>query len=324
MKRLILCMLLAALVAPVVIGQRTDDIIIGVVTNHLEARVWNVQYYTNPMNGDLQVLPVDPTLATSRELPTVEPVHYLVDIREANTAADQIAAIDALLEAGVQGLVITPVEEFNLVKDKIASAAGQVPVVLHGRNIPELGLPFSGFDMAEFGKAMAEQQDRGPFVLIGNMSDPTQSAFIAPHESLPDFKGFYEALSDGQAEAAMAIRDVADLGYIMVTHHRYAAGAAAAIQAATAGSDRLIRLGSVWAPEGWKDLFGQKLLHGVFTWDNYEALMQAAVMVKVMIRDGATPANFYSDVLYYTSVTSYNHTSHPYSQDTPNRIGGFW
>ncbi len=325
MKRFFIFMLLAALVAPLVIAQSQPDIIIGVVTYKIDGQVWGIQFYTNPINGDLQVLPVPEGNASSRDLPDVEPQHYLVDIREASTAADQVAAIDSLLAAGVQGLVITPVDDFSLVSNAISNAAKQVPVVLHGRNIPELNLPFAGVDMAELGKVMAEQQDGGRFVVVGNLSDTTQNAFISPLMELDSFGGFYEALSDGRAETAQAIADETEpIEYVMVSHSRYAAGAAAAIQAVTAGTDRLIKLGSVFAPDTWKDLFDQKLLHGVFTWDNYLTLMQASVMAKVMIRDGVTPDNFYPDVLYYSRSTSFNHTSYPYSQDTPNRVGRFW
>jgi len=220
--------------------------------------------------------------------------------------------------------VITPVADYHLITDTLASAASKVPVVLHGRDMPGSGYPFSGVDMAELGKVMSEQQDGAPFALVGNMSDPTQEQFITPHLTLAGFAGFYEAVTDGNGATAQAIRDNDALEFVMVTDAKYAAGAAAAIQAATAGTDRLIKLGSVFAPTNWKQLFDDKLLHGVFTWDNYRSMLHAAVIAKVMVRDGETLENFYPDILYYSRSTSFNHTSHPYSQDTPSRAGRFW
>ena len=325
MKRLILSLLLALLVAPIVIGQQPSDIIIGVVTYQFEGRVWDVENYTNPVNTDLQILPVDYGDMT-RALPTVEPVHYLVDIRQAATAAEQIAAIESLMAANVAALVITPVTEgVEPLKAAIQAAAAKVPVVLHGYKVAGLNLPFAGMDLEELAKNMAQANTRPrSFVIIGNLSEYNQKTFIEILQGNAGFKGFYEAGDlDGQAEAAMAIRDVADLWGIVVTNSQFAPGAAEAIKAATAGTDRLIKLGSVGAPEDWKSLFDQKLLSAAFTFDSYQTLQQAAVMAKIMLT-GGTLENFYPDVLFYTRSNAYNHTSWPYSLDTPNRLASFW
>lgn len=325
MKRLILSLVLALLVAPVVIGQQPSDIVIGVVTYQFEGRVWDVQNYSNPVNTDLQILPIEPG-AMTRPLPAVEPVHYLADIREAATAAEQIAAIDSLLAAKVAALVITPVTEgVEPLKAAIQNAAAKVPVVLHGYKVPGLNLPFAGMDLDELGKNLTNSNSRNrSFAVIGNLSEYNQKLVIEHLQGNAGFKGFYEAGDfDGQAEAAMAIRDIPDLWGIVVTSPQFAPGAAEAIKAATAGTDRLIKLGSVGAPENWKDLFNQKLLSAAFSFDSYQTYQQAAVIAKVMLM-GGTSYNFYPDVLFYTRADSYNHTSWPYSQDTPNRLASFW
>jgi len=111
---------------------------------------------------------------------------------------------------------------------------------------------------------------------------------------------------------------------IITSSHQFANGAARAIEEITEGTDRLIKLGSVGAPDGWKDLFEQKLLHGVFSWDNYEVLQEAAVAVKSAIRDDAAPQDYFPDTLFYRSANTFIHLSHPYSEDAPNRIFYFW
>lgn len=325
MKRLILSLLLALLVAPIVIGQQPSDIIIGVVTYQFEGRVWDVGNYASPVNTDLQILPIEPG-AMTRPIPTVEPVHYLLDIREAATAAEQISAIESLMAANVAALVITPVTEgVEPVKAAIQAAAAKVPVVLHGYQVAGLNLPFAGMDLVELATNMKNSNARPrSFVIIGNLSEHNQKSFIEILQGNAGFKGFYEAGDlDGQAEAAMAIRDVDGLWGIVVSNPQFAPGAAAAIKAATAGTDRLIKLGSVGAPEDWKSLFDQKLLSAAFSFDSYQTLQQAAVMAKILIT-GGTAENFYPDVLYYTRKDAYNHTSWPYSKDIPNRLASFW
>lgn len=325
MKRLILSLLLALLVAPVVIGQQPSDIIIGVVTYQFEGRVWDVGNYQSPINTDLQILPVDPRDIT-RALPTVEPVHYLLDIREAATAAEQIAAIESLMAANVAALVITPVlEGVEPVKAAIQAAAAKVPVVLHGYQVAGLNLPFAGMDLNELGLNLFKSNTRPrAFAVIGNLSEYNQKMIIDHLQANAGFKGFYEAGDlDGQAEAAMAIRDIPDLWGIIVTNPQFAPGAAEAIKAATAGTDRLIKLGSIGAPENWKSLFDAKLLSAAFSFDSYQTLQQAAVMAKILIT-GGTVENYHPDVLYYTRKDAYNHTSWPYSKDTPNRLASFW
>jgi len=327
MKRILTGLLLAVLVAPFVMGQfaECDEYFIGMVTYQIDAMTWTPENYVRPINADLQVLPVEPGKATIRQIPEVEPDHYLLELRDAGTAQAQIDAINELLAMGCEALVITPVAETNLIKDAVAAAAAKVPVILTGRRIPGLDLPFYGMDTFELGLALANNNTQTPFVIVGNRSDATQAAFIEPLEAIEPFQGFYEAATvDGKAEAAQAINDVPSLATIVVSHHKYAPGAAAAIKDATEGTDRLIQLGSVGAPEGWKDLFEQKLLHGVFAWDNYVVLQGAAVAAKVAIRDGVPAQDFHPDVLYYRSATGFNHTSYPYSQDQPNRVGRFF
>jgi len=322
MKRIILLLLLVALVAPLATSQTSiKEYTIGMVIYQIDARMWEPQFYADPLNADLQLLPVpEGKLGSSRGAgrgETTEPDHYLVDIRYATTAGEQLAAIEDLMAKGVVGLVIMPAQDTNQIKSAVATAAAKVPVVLTGRTIPGLNLPFFGVDMAEMGKAMTLRVPKGPFVVIGNLSDEGyQKPFIDPLMLMEQFAGFYEAGSPtGQSEAAQAINDVAGLMYIVVTNPLYTAGAAEAIKAVTAGTDRLIKLGSLGAPVGWKDLFNQKLLQGVFSWDAYEVLQQAAVAVKVKVRDGVDTENYYPDCLYWTSATGYSHASYPYTLD---------
>lgn len=338
MRRLfIVGILFVALLAPLAISQQ-PDIYIGMVTYKVNAQVWDIQNYARPMNGDLQVLPLGE--GVSREIPDVEPQHYLVEIREASTAADQIAAMNELIDFGVHGMVLTPVAEVDLIRDAVSAIAADMPFTLTTREITGINAPYFGFDTYDLGITLTDYDGVKPYVFIGNLDDKWQSDFLAgliegtrlapttyPDEEIVDqLQGYYSVKSSAEAytEALAALAVFPDL-FGILTFPEYVPGIQQAIAEVYAGTDTLIKVGSIGAPEGWKEMFDNSTLHTVFGWDNYLVLQRAAVGVKVMLRDGETPEDFYPDGLYITSSTSTpSRLSYPYSEDQPNRAARWW
>ncbi len=321
MKRTGLLTLLALLIALPLGAIAQDEVTvytIGMVTYQIDGRVPpSMDLFVGPLTSDLVVLPLPENSQGGQVVPATGN-QFVLNLIEAASANEQIQAIDQLLAAGADALVITPAPEANLIKDAVARAAAQMPVALAHRPIPGLDLPFYGQDTAQVGTVWKDGSQ--PFAILGNLSDPLQKGLIDAMRDAEAFLGFYEAL-DGQAEAAKAIADHADLFGIIVTNPAYASGAAEAIRAATEGTDRLIKLGSLGAPENYKDLFDAKQLNAVIAWNNYGILLDAAVAMKVKLL-GDEPTSAFADIIFMTSATSWVSNSYPYL--SPSHIGRFW
>lgn len=321
MKRSILFFLVLSLLSPFVFGQGTTTI--GLVTFRTDALNWEIDDYATALSDDLGITVI------GRE---VKPAEFCFDdemsanLSRISHSVGEIIAINELLGEGIEGVVLTPAPETEALKPEIFEVMDQVPVVLTTRKAPGVDAPFFGFDTYQLGLAWArsmEAHETVTFVVLGYFDDPLQADLLAGLETSPGFAGSYEILfQNGSAEASDAVLDVPNLGAIIVTDQRYAPGVAEIIQYAQDELGQSIKLGSFGVPEGWVDLFDQNLLHGAFSWDNYEILHVATQGLLQMISGGATPEDVYFDLFFYTGSSDPVTLAHPFDQFAD--IGDFW
>lgn len=343
MKRLFLPLLIVAVLvslgASTFTAQEQQVITIGLVTYQYESTAWPLESLIPILERDMELLPPPDTsnrgTSLDQTLRTDPPVKFVTKV--ASTAADQVAAIEELVAQNVRGLIVVPVPDTTPILQALEGALlKRIPVVVAHRPIPGLSgrlTAYVGLEPFAVGVGWARgatERNRVFMAIVSDINDPLQSELTRGLAAKAGdlYKGTVTATVDTAFDQVTAVVKQTDplINYLIVADPALIPETIRAVTTLTAGTDRLVKIGSFRAPENGRALMVAKSMHFVATQDPYYMFQAAALELK-MFNVSADPLDtIYVDAQVWGGLSGQSYMSYPYDyynqiQFTFNR---FW
>jgi ABC-type sugar transport system substrate-binding protein len=313
-------------------AQQSPEVTIGVITYGYEGTAWDMALMAPSLERDMELLPPPETYnqGTAVPQPPRNDAKILLDVKNAATAAEQSAAIDAFIEQGVGGILLTPVADVASLQDALGRATlARIPVVLVGRSVPGFDgnlTTFVGVEPFAAGFAWAKGAVGGEREFMGiasNMNDVRQDGFIRGLEAKAGafYKGtIMTTMETAYEDTLAAITGTGDaeespINFLVLADYALVDEVIRAVVDTTANTDRLIKVGTFGGPANFKQLFNDKVLHMVTTQDDYDMFQKALLELKMYIVAQDPLEGYFMPTKIWASASSFNYMSYPYDYD---------
>jgi ABC-type sugar transport system substrate-binding protein len=325
--------------APVIAQVGAGDVVkLGVITYHFDGTVWSdIDGYMPLLGMDLKEFPGVPLEYGAVVLPTFvarssnQPHsgggtigNYAMEnkvelvLKEADTAAAQVAAIEAMIAEDVHGIFITPVADVEPIRKALCAALDKGIVVTLGyRNIPSIvsryygRVGFVGVEPYAVGTvwgqlANPEYQTRyekgrgkpvGAFVVGSDFNDSLQADILEGFSTraLENFLGSHVTTADqayaftkgliAEHEAAVFAAENAVMVFIVTdpnVAHGVGKAATEAVQAAKDNDRKIsIKVGSYSAPPEWREMYANNSINRIAQGDAFQMFLLGLVQLKM-------------------------------------------
>lgn len=348
MRRLgLIPLMLIFLIAWVPQAHSPQSLSIGIIMHQLDAVVWPISQYELPLEADLDLLPVSDQFPEER-LPNPETDRtplFDLSVVEASSVEEQIAAIDQFIQQAVDGLVIMPISENEILTAALQRAIDSgIPVVFAQRGISALDSPrtaYVGLEYYQLGYAIGkgalgvtaqgiqkyplEEEDR--FLLLMKDSEDYIEKRLAEGFTAAvgdHLAGTHEVnATDSYAFTQRRITELPNLNSIFMTHVDLSTGVLEAVQEVALPGNQ-IRTVSYGAMPDYRRLIRERGYNGVATQDVYGMILKSLVQLKKLIVHNTPLCDEFIEVeLHYRFHLPYG-TFTPYPYESPIGIDLLW
>jgi hypothetical protein len=306
-------------------AQDRSVITIGLITYAYEGSAWPVESLVRILERDLETLPPPESYNLGTALPQPPRTDPLVKFETviADTADAQVAAIQAFVDQGVDGLIIAPVPDTEPIRNALDLAIlAKIPVVAVHRPIPGLSgrlTAYVGLEPFAVGIGWARgatERNRNFIAVATDLVDPLQSGLVRGFAAKAGdlYQGTVMVTPETIADELTPVLTNEDLpiNYVIVADYRITEAVADFVLGLTGGTDRLIKVGSFMAPEDGRAMIAAKKVHFVTTQDHYDMFQTAALELK-MFNVSAVPLD--TDFIgsqVWGGLSGQNYMSYPY------------
>jgi hypothetical protein len=278
---------------------------IGIVTFAYEDGAFPTDMLIRNLENDLDGFPPDPGTNQGTNRPPLSGAKWLVEVKEADTVGEQIAAIEAFVEAGVYGIMVVPAADNPALRTAVESTVSQgTPVYVLWRPLPGIvGANYVGLAYEELGHGFTAGAMSGGEVgtiyatIVSDMADPRQALFAAGTEArLPNsthVMTLATAYDDVVTLLNTAVGDEGEIENLIVTDPALFPEISRAIFDTLSETDRLVQVATIGGFANRREAFSNREIAFIFTQEHYSMFWEAAVQFKLNWKEDRPYEDFF-------------------------------